>query len=390
MTVGFAAEEKLAVMTQEQVEAEGLCILSDLRVYRRTKGRIVASVPVAPRTSSASGLLHDRDESDLPPLDQIRAMADWMLTYGRETLVWIGKDRKEPNTWHFMVPDQVGTGASVDYDDPDGSTAATLAAKARWIGSIHSHPGNSSSPSGVDIDNWRKGDCSGFHYIVARDYSYTLCAVVGGCTWTLRTGQLPDEAADVGYDTAGGKPLDEILREPKYTTPTYSYGKHWWDDHDDWPSRYRGGETIDSGDNFWPRRDAERQARHRPQVSAIVVPTHDAWGRKLSKRERKALRKAENAKQQAADTRLWRPGSDLVLTGDALVDELRLLGCVELTTDHDEFSVIFVGDRAFIAPRDVDVKQLELDTSTKIDSVCYGVANFEKGECDVCPDFLFS
>lgn len=394
-------EGKQAMLTVEEQQQAGLYIGRDNRVYRRTKGSLVADVPAELLGEAPTSLLYTDqiDRSLCPPLGQIRHLFDtFMGHYSREILVWIGRDRKDKAQWHYMVPKQEGTSGSVEYDDPDGTTAARLAAKAKWVGSIHTHPGNSAYPSSVDTDNWRKGDCTGFHFIVARDHSYYLCAVIGGVTWTIENGTLP-EAIPCDFEVAGDLPLDQVLLEPKPKTyhfqSTTSYTGY--DDgyiggyKDNYRSRYviddDANELYDYDELGWWTKSGHFhtwESEGLPKES-LAVRRSTSERLPLSKKAKKRLSRSREQfslkfeKQQGS--RIYTPRGGDSLTGDsfletdlgdyqvdtedaaiqaaaseALIEMLREAGCIELTQGNEGFAVVVVGGRGFVVP------EMEMDT----------------------------
>jgi len=185
----------------------------DKRVYRQTRGTLTAYIPVEVPDDDCANLT-EWDASRVPLLSEVRAVFDqYMKKYSHETLVWWGQDRQDPTLWRWIVPEQECTTAGVEADDE--TAMLQLSAVARWGGSIHTHPGDSAGPSGIDTDQWEDAEQAGLHFIVARDASYTLNAVVGGHTFTIEKGKLPEAQGCPVVETSGGRELDQLIKRPK-------------------------------------------------------------------------------------------------------------------------------------------------------------------------------
>lgn len=435
-------EGKLRMLTAEELAEKNLVVGSDHRVYRRTQGSIVADVP-AKVYGDENALLYTNklDRSTLPPLGQIGHLFDaFMAEYDREILVWIGQDRTDPARWHYMVPKQKGTSARVEYDDPDGSVASALAMKARWVGSIHTHPGNSARYSGVDSDNWKQSDCTGFHFIVARDRSYTICAVIGGCTWEIEAGQLPPTAENVAceYDVAHNLPLDQVLLEPPKWTPSvgfhsgrqYDFGHTAHDFGDYYSGRqkyggktyditpYRGGngketsykdyDTTEWGwwdqEGFHPwdlkqdkplSRKQERKVRKQFERRGKLYVPKEAGPPPPRSGEKPFLdtdlddyfhRQADEFDRNQMDLELGLDTTEEQADIEALIDILREEGAVELSKGNEGFEILVIQGRGFIVPSTLGQELAyvwEEDTWELIEHHWRGSVELEKGGVNV-------
>lgn len=228
----------IAPEVREQVALVG----TDGRLYRETKGLVKARVPVKP-TGEPGRLMIEFDRSVLPPLSMLKGLYNELMgKYDHETIVIIGK-RFDAEAWQFVVPKQVCTSGDVEMDDDDEAIGKMVEAGFKYIGSVHTHPGNGTQPSGVDVSNWKKPEFGGLHFILGRQGAYTLCAVCDGFTWVVENGELPDESTPADIQTYG-KPIEELVTERKAVI-RYIGGHN----KDDWRQRFKdwfGGRDRDA------------------------------------------------------------------------------------------------------------------------------------------------
>lgn len=121
----------------------------------------------------------------------------------------------------FVVPQQEGSMGGVKYDDP--VAIEQLMVKARWLGSLHVHPGSGHTPSGTDVQDWLRPEASGLHIIFDRDAGFGIYAVVAGTITSVYTGApgilLKAKKVTVRYERSGGKPLLDLLQKSAPPTP---------------------------------------------------------------------------------------------------------------------------------------------------------------------------
>lgn len=236
-----------AVEVREQVALVG----TDGRLYRKTEGLVTAVVPIVPAGDPAS-VYESIDRSVLPPLAMLKWLYDsFMGKYDHETMVVFGKKR-DADEWVFVVPKQKCDTASVEMDDDDECITCMIEDGYRYVGTVHTHPSDSSSPSGVDTNNWKKPEFSGLHYILGRQGSYHLCAVVGGVTWVVEKGTTGAEALEGHVTTYCDKTFEELItkRQPTFTKSEH-WGRNWdrrlWEKDDDYDWR----KEADDFDRRW-------------------------------------------------------------------------------------------------------------------------------------------
>lgn len=194
-----------------RIEGTDLFLGEDKRVYRQTQGVLEAFVPVEGEGESRAELTRWATER-VPPRGQLRALYEGVMKkYRNETFLWWGESREKGGEFVWMVPDQVGDMAGVDVEDE--VAMLQLSERARWGGSVHTHPGMGAEPSGIDRAQWTEAQHSGVHFIVARDLSYTVNAVVGGLTFTVERGRLPRAERMPELMTSDGLEVDCLLEK---------------------------------------------------------------------------------------------------------------------------------------------------------------------------------
>ena len=96
--------------------------------------------------------------------------------------------RNERGQWMAVVPKQEVTGASVDLDDSEPAVVKLAEMGYGRVGAIHTHPGNSSTMSGVDRNDLFP-KMGGLHYIFGRSGGWTRYMTVEEEVFMLDSGQ---------------------------------------------------------------------------------------------------------------------------------------------------------------------------------------------------------
>lgn len=231
------------ILSPEQLGMAGWQVGADGRVYERVGGAVMALAPV--RTTGVAVLaLEGIDSERTPPLTNLRYLFNTLFSqYAREVWVWYAQHRVNKRVFKWFMPIQEGTPGQVTVKDAD-SIVAAVSSEFKLVGTVHSHPGDGCTPSGVDLSTWARDECSGIHFILGRDGGYTLNACVRGQTWTYDREMLPDVIIPVEIQTQDDLPLDKILLEPTQTYRFSNYGgyhrRDWEDNVTDDPSTYLG------------------------------------------------------------------------------------------------------------------------------------------------------
>jgi hypothetical protein len=131
-------------------------------------------------------------------------------------MVLIGR-RWDESGWFYMIPKQTGGTSSIKWEDKEGT--AWFLKYGYFVGSIHVHPGDSTSPSDVDIRGWRDESASGLHMIIGRTNEYTVTAAIGGEVVIVAEGELPKEEEESFLCTSMGRPLEELLLDVPKAKP---------------------------------------------------------------------------------------------------------------------------------------------------------------------------
>jgi proteasome lid subunit RPN8/RPN11 len=211
------AKEFEPVATLANLPGVGEVMLGkDLRLYRRTKGLMQIICPVDPEEDLV--LYHDQTLWDeYPGSEYLADLFDKFLSkYKREVMVVVGKrynPRKGQSPWLFMVPKQVGTLGSIEWEDPDGMD--WFLEKARFLGTIHIHPGDSCDPSGTDIGHFEEKVNSGLHVIFARTGQFKMFGSANGYVIKVTQGTIEGiERKECTLVTSCNRPLKKLLLVP--------------------------------------------------------------------------------------------------------------------------------------------------------------------------------
>jgi len=199
-------------------EKTDLTIGRDNRVYGIRGDVVQCWAPLAP-TGPEQVYLDCVRWGNAPPLEHLAHLFEhFFQKYDQEVIMLVGQ-KLNGSEWLYFVPPQVGTGGGVKWDIR-GEAAKEFTGLAVWIGTIHSHPGNCTSPSTVDVSEWADPLCSGIHMILGNDGSYTYHGAIVGKTFPLKSGTLEGVMpAPVWWRQSGGRSLGELLRTPPPLPP---------------------------------------------------------------------------------------------------------------------------------------------------------------------------
>lgn len=201
-----------------------LVLGADKRLYETRRGLIDCLAPVVPKGKPGQVYVNEVDWDSFPPMSQLAYLFDEFFSkYDREVLMIVGK-RRDGNGWLFHVPKQTGSAGLVEWSASDGEMA-WFSRIARWIGTIHIHPGAWCTPSTTDINDWAEPEKTGLHMIFGRNQDFTINGSIAGRTFELDSGTLNDITREiVQWTTSGRRPLDELLLVP---TPIVISSKKW-------------------------------------------------------------------------------------------------------------------------------------------------------------------
>lgn len=244
--IGFQSVHKPVFRGQLQVAMEreeldeivldgsGLVIGVDKRLYEPRRGLIDCLAPVTATGKSGSVYVNQVNWDSFPPLDQLAFLFDEFFSkYDREVLMIVG-EKRDGSGWLFHVPKQEGSTGLVTWTASDGEME-WFSGLARWVGTIHVHPGNSCIPSSTDIDDWAEPEKSGLHVIFGRNGDYTINGAIAGKTFELNSGTLKDYVRTlVEWTTSGRRPLNELLLQPKPVKVLWPDKKHEQSKKDRW------------------------------------------------------------------------------------------------------------------------------------------------------------
>ncbi len=174
------------------VDVGSLVALNDKRVYERKGGLLECWVPAEVQGES-SVYFAGIDWKRVPSRNELAYLFDaFFAKYKREVLMLMGErinPTKQGGKWVYFVPPQVGTGGSVKWST-SSEEVAEFHSVARWIGTIHVHPGKSYSPSGTDVDEWADPLSAGVHLIFGRSGGFGVFGAMGGKTFPLASGSI--------------------------------------------------------------------------------------------------------------------------------------------------------------------------------------------------------
>lgn len=214
-----------------------LMVGPDQRLYRRANGLIELICQADPVEDTEPGVWLGKVKwEEYPPIKYLASLYDKFLSkYDREVMFVVGKryrPTKNGDKWFCMVPWQEGTKASIHWEDKEGMD--WFLQRARFLGTVHIHPGDSASPSMVDIENWEKRDQSGLHLIFGRGGEFTAHGSVAGHVVSLGTSSVNGtKREDAPLYTSLNRKLKKLLRKPKPVKIVRAGGqfdfKEWWE-----------------------------------------------------------------------------------------------------------------------------------------------------------------
>ena len=183
----------------------------DNRLYRQTQGIVEMIVPVEPEegTTPITKLVNVQWDK-YPNMGELTHLyRAFLRRHTTEVLVMVGW-RWETGKFVYVVPQQQVAPDRVDWHDPAGM--AWMDGFARYVGTVHIHPGASALPSPLDVEYWKNRDASGLHTIIGRTGEYTITGSVAGYCMPLASGSIancaPQKTAILG---AQRKPMRELI-----------------------------------------------------------------------------------------------------------------------------------------------------------------------------------
>ena len=207
---------KLDDLVKVDLETTSLIVGEDKRVYDRRFGLIECLAPAKVGKESPKVYVDKIDWDSFPPMEELAWLYDnFFSKYSREVIMLVGVHRTS-STWLYYVPLQEGTSAQVTWEASD-EEMGRFGELARWVGTIHIHPGTGCGPSSTDVDDWAEPEKSGLHLIFGRDGSYTINGAIAGKTFQLAEGSINDidHRLKVDVVTSGGRSLEDLLTVPK-------------------------------------------------------------------------------------------------------------------------------------------------------------------------------
>ncbi len=210
-----------------ELDSSELVIGADKRLYEPRRGLIDCITPVVVKGTPGHVYVDTIDWDSFPPMGQLAHLFDEFFSkYDREVLMIVGKLRNGSG-WLFHVPKQTGSAGLVEWAATDGEME-WFSGLAKWIGTIHVHPGAWCTPSKTDVDDWAEPEKTGLHLIFGRNADYTINGAIAGRTFELEAGSLKGLARiHVEWTTSGRRPLNELLLKPNSIRVHGLGGKKW-------------------------------------------------------------------------------------------------------------------------------------------------------------------
>lgn len=226
-------------------------------IYTRVNGPVYGYAPMLPKDCKRPlGIIEGYWKDCVPDKQALRSL--WsriFLPHTFEVVVLMGM--RADRSFVYIVPNQQGSMGFVRWDDPQ---AIDLMDKlgASWLGTIHSHPGSSATPSSTDLEDWGKAEKGGIHIILGRTGEYTVSAALEGRIDTVEAGTL-----DVGigfyqnpvihysprfrmFEAYVPPALPTLVPPTQYTLAKSRYDEGAWS---------KNGEFMFEGDNPSPEKD---------------------------------------------------------------------------------------------------------------------------------------
>jgi proteasome lid subunit RPN8/RPN11 len=199
--------------------AHNLVVRYDRRVYETRDGLIKCLAPAKLCAGEPDIYVEAIDWLRFPPQDHLAWLFyNFFHKYTDREVVMLVGERLNREGWLYYVPEQVGTSGFVRWT-ADDEEMNWFQERARWIGTIHIHPGNDCKPSQTDIDDWAEPEKSGMHIVFGRDGSFTVNGAIAERTFELYSNCVRQEQSwskeQVRYQTSKGRSLEELLKKPK-------------------------------------------------------------------------------------------------------------------------------------------------------------------------------
>lgn len=206
----------LSSLPLEDLSATTLVVGTDKRVYEKRLGLIECLAPARLDKEDPNVYVDKVDWANFPPMTELASLFDRFFSkYDREVLMLIGRKR-DLSGWLYHVPKQEGSPGYVKWKWTD-EEAGEFQKQARWIGTIHIHPGECCDPSQTDIDDWAEPEKSGLHLVFGRNGSYTINGAIAGKVFPLLRSDINHDLyrTEVEYSVSGSRSLEEVLTIPK-------------------------------------------------------------------------------------------------------------------------------------------------------------------------------
>jgi len=188
----------------------------DNRVYEERHGLIECLAAAKLPKEEPDVYIKKIDWAKFPSEEELAYLyKSFFSQYDREVLMLIGWCRDGAG-FRFHVPLQEGSTSLVKWT-ADDAEMGEFQEECSWVGTIHVHPGNSSSPSQTDIDDWAIPEKSGLHLIFGKDGTYSIHGAIAGRTFEVGSGAVTDNSDLFGcyITTSGNKPCQDLLLRPK-------------------------------------------------------------------------------------------------------------------------------------------------------------------------------
>jgi hypothetical protein len=221
-------EEFKALATTEALPGVGeVMVGEDLRLYRTTRGLMTLICPAEPADKTKPALYYGGvDWDQYPEMGWLADLYDRFLSqYKREVMYVVGRQHqivKDKCPWFFMVPKQVGTSGGIEWQDKEGMN--WFLERARFLGTVHIHPGSASGASSFDLGHWTEKECSGIHVIFGRDGTFSTYGSAYGHCVHITDGTIMDmERKAAPLYTSLNRKLKKLLQVPKPTKQPMLY-----------------------------------------------------------------------------------------------------------------------------------------------------------------------
>lgn len=200
---------------------------TDGHIYLPTRGPIRAVIPITPEKATDRAHLVSVAPWMSPPLPWLSALYHGLhARHKTEVVVYVGHrvDKCDRSRYVAYVPAQLVTSGSVDVDDADAPIAWFASNGYRPCGTIHSHPGSWTDPSGTDETDLFF-PLPGVHTIFGRNTTYSSYVSTPTAYWQTISGAPLGSAGRRGahIHREGGQTLAQLI-----TTPVKPTHGGWW------------------------------------------------------------------------------------------------------------------------------------------------------------------